>query len=298
MQQKSTHTPPPDDAVPPTAGPAADGGQTPTPATRASALYALLRERAVEPAPELSRPVLVAGRPCGRATLAACDALRHLPGATVRDDALELGAGLAPGAALDGLLARVAQRLREADCLRGWRDELLDVLDEQGRPVGAIERAAVRPLGLLTRAVHLNAWTPDGRLWIARRALSKSTDPGMWDTLVGGLAGSGEDLDLALVRECGEEAGLDAPDIQAREPMRTVLRMHRRLPEGYQVEDLMVSRCVLPAHVRPANRDGEVMEIATVDAERALAMVAAGEFTLEAALVIADELMSRPGARS
>ncbi|WP_454688069.1 NUDIX domain-containing protein [Achromobacter aloeverae] len=298
MQQKSTHTPPPDNVVQPIAGPAADGGQTPTPATRASALYALLRERAVEPAPELSRPVLVAGLPCGRATLAACDALRHLPGATVRDDALELGAGLAPGAALDGLLARVAQRLREADCLRGWRDELLDVLDEQGRPVGAIERAAVRPLGLLTRAVHLNAWTPDGRLWIARRALSKSTDPGMWDTLVGGLAGSGEDLDLALVRECGEEAGLDAPDIQAREPMRTVLRMHRRLPEGYQVEDLMVSRCVLPAHVRPANRDGEVMEIATVDAERALAMVAAGEFTLEAALVIADELMSRPGARS
>ncbi|MFC4277448.1 NUDIX hydrolase [Achromobacter aloeverae] len=267
-----------------------DAARTPALAARASALYALLHERAVEPAPELSRPVFVAGLPCGLATLAACDALRHLPGVTVENDALRLGSELAPGAALDMLLARVAQALREANCLRGWRDELLDVLDQTGRPVGAIERAAVRPLGLLTRAVHLNAWTPDGRLWIARRALSKSTDPGMWDTLVGGLAGSGEDLDLALVRECDEEAGLDAPDIQGREPMRTILRMRRRLPEGYQVEDLLVSRCVLPAHVRPSNRDGEVMQIATVDAARALAMVAAGEFTLEAALVIADEL--------
>ncbi|ALM87216.1 NUDIX hydrolase family protein [Bordetella sp. N] len=270
-------------------------------AAHARELYALLQERAVEPAQELSRPVFVAGVPCGLATLAACDALRHLAGVKVEKDALWLGvnpeadAGSEPGRepAVNPLLAQVAQTLRDANCLRGWRDELLDVLDQTGRPVGAIERAAVRPLGLLTRAVHLNAWTPDGRLWIARRALSKSTDPGMWDTLVGGLAGSGEDLDLALVRECGEEAGLDAPDIQAREPMRTVLRMHRRLPEGYQVEDLLVSRCVLPAHVRPANRDGEVMEIATVEPARALEMVAAGEFTLEAALVIADELAGR-----
>jgi 8-oxo-dGTP pyrophosphatase MutT (NUDIX family) len=296
MQQKTMPIPLPDTAVHPAAGTLPDEAHRPLLTDQAKALYALLRERAVEPAPELSRPVFVAGQPCGRATLAACDALRHLPGVVVSPDALELGQTLVPGKALDTLLAGVAQALRDANCLRGWRDELLDVLDQAGRPVGAIERAAVRPLGLLTRAVHLNAWTPDGRLWIARRALSKSTDPGMWDTLVGGLAGSGEDLDLALVRECGEEAGLDAPDIQAREPMRTILRMQRRLPEGYQVEDLLVSRCVLPPHVQPANRDGEVMEIATVEPARALAMVAAGDFTLEAALVIADELMGSQSA--
>ena len=147
-----------------------------------------------------------------------------------------------------------------------------------------------------TKAVHLNAWTPDGRIWIARRALSKSTDPGMWDTLVGGLAGRGEDLDVALVRECGEEAGLDAPDLAQRSPLRTILRIHRRLPEGYQVEDVLTSTCVLAADARPANRDGEVMEIVAADVDTVVRRVADGEFTLEAALVILEDIMQRRAA--
>ena len=89
------------------------------------------------------------------------------------------------------MLERAAILLRDANCLRGWRDELLDVVAGEDK-LGVMERTALRPFGLPTKAVHLNAWTPDGRLWVARRALSKSTDPGMWDTLVGGLAGSGE----------------------------------------------------------------------------------------------------------
>jgi 8-oxo-dGTP pyrophosphatase MutT (NUDIX family) len=253
-------------------------------------LYAALRDRAQEPVPPLSRVLQIAGRPCGQATLAACDALRGLPGVRLDPNALHLGDGMAPGAELDALLAGVAATLREADCLRGWRDELLDVHDESGRRLGAIERAAVRPLGILTRAVHLNAWTPDGRLWVARRALDKATDPGMWDTLVGGLVASGESLDLALIRECEEEAGLTPHDVRGRDPMRTVLRMHRRLPEGYQVEDLLVSRCVLDAGVVPSNQDGEVMEFAAVTREQARAMAAAGEFTLEAAIVVVDDI--------
>src|SRR5690606_35936315 len=133
--------------------------------------------------------------------------------------------------------------------------------DDGGDCVGVIERSAMRPLGMLTRAVHLNAWTGDGRLWIARRSLTKTTDPGMWDTLVGGLAGSGEPLELALERECGEEAGLDAPHIAARTPLRSIVRMYRRLPEGVQNEDILTATCVLEPDVRPVNRDGEVMEI-------------------------------------
>ncbi|WP_156773973.1 NUDIX hydrolase [Bordetella bronchialis] len=253
-------------------------------------LYAALRARAQEPDPPLSRALYIAGHRCGQATLAACDALRGRPGVDIQADALRLGDGMRPGPALDALLAGVARTLREADCLRGWRDELLDVHDATGLRLGAMERAAVRPLGILTRAVHLNAWTPDGRLWVARRALNKATDPGMWDTLVGGLVASGESLDLALIRECEEEAGLSAEHVRGREPLRTVLRMHRRLPEGYQVEDLLVSRCVLDAGVQPANRDGEVMEFATVTPGHARAMAANGEFTLEAAIVVISDI--------
>jgi len=259
---------------------------------RRSALYTQLAQRVQEHPPELARPLYVADRCCGWATHAACDALGRLPAVRVQADALRIGSGLAAGPELDALLASVAQTLREADCLRGWRDELLDVTaaDEH---LGVIERAAMRPLGLLTRAVHLNAWTPDGRLWIARRALSKSTEPGMWDTLVGGLAGSREDLEQALLRECGEEAGLESAQLGGRSPLRTILRMHRRLPEGYQVEDLLTSTCVLPAGTQPANRDGEVMEITHVSVDEAARRIADGEFTVEASLVILEDIMQR-----
>ncbi|HYG45741.1 MAG TPA: DUF4743 domain-containing protein [Bordetella sp.] len=257
-----------------------------------AALYTQLAARVQEHPPELALPLYVADRCCGWATHAACDALGRLAGVRVQADALRIGSGLDAGPELNILLAEVAQTLRASDCLRGWRDELLDVTAAEER-LGVIERAAMRPLGLLTRAVHLNAWTPDGRLWIARRALSKSTDPGMWDTLVGGLAGSQEDLEQALLRECAEEAGLDPAPLAGRSPLRTILRMHRRLPEGYQVEDLLTSTCVLPAGTQPANRDGEVMEIAHVAVDEAVRRIADGEFTVEASLVILEDIMQR-----
>ncbi|MBV7484936.1 NUDIX hydrolase family protein [Bordetella sp. BOR01] len=259
---------------------------------RLAALYTQLAARVQEHPPELARPLYIADRCCGWATHAACDALGRLARVRVQADALRIGSGLEAGPDLTALLADVAQALRAADCLRGWRDELLDVTAAE-ECLGVIERAAMRPLGLLTRAVHLNAWTPDGRLWIARRALSKSTDPGMWDTLVGGLVSSQEDLEQALLRECAEEAGLDPAPLAGRSPLRTILRMHRRLPEGYQVEDLLTSTCVLPAGTQPANRDGEVMEIAHVAVSEAVRHIADGEFTVEASLVILEDIMQR-----
>ncbi|MGN6581464.1 MAG: DUF4743 domain-containing protein [Bordetella sp.] len=260
------------------------------PTTRLTPLYDTLRARASEPPPDESLPLDLAGHRCGWITRPAHNALRDAGFIVIEDGIVRLLPGLPPGPELDGALAQVAQALRDAGCLRGWRNELLDIRAD-GEWLGAIERTAMRPLGLLTRSVHLNAWTPDGRLWVARRALDKATDPGMWDTLVGGLVSTGESLDLALVRECGEEAGLDAPDLQNRGPLRTTQRLHRRLPEGYQVEDLLASRCVLEPGVQPVNRDGEVMEIAAMPVDEVVGLVEADEFTLEAALVIVEELL-------
>ena len=240
-----------------------------------------------------SLPLAVAGRRCGWVSPAACRALGACEGAAVGAAGVALGADRTPGPALDALLARVAATLRDAGCLRGWRNELLDVTAEDGTMLGAIERAAVRPLGLPTRAVHLNAWSPAGELWIARRALNKTTDPGMWDTLVGGLAGSGESPDLALLRECQEEAGLEPAHLEGRGPLRTICRIRRRIPDGYQVEDVLVSSCVLDPGVRPANQDGEVIEIRLACPAQVLEMLTAGAFTREAELVIVDDMIAR-----
>lgn len=260
--------------------------------------YEALAASVQQPPHEGSVPLWIAGSRCGWATPAAQRALAPIGQAQAGPaPAFHLGAGLSPGEELNALLARAALLLRDAGCLRGWRNELLDVFGESGC-VGAIERAAMRPLGLLTRAVHLNGWTPDGRLWIARRSLTKSTDPGMWDTLVGGLVGAGEALDEALLRECDEEAGLDAGHLARRAPLRTIVRIHRRIPEGYQVEDVIAADCVLAADVQPANRDGEVMEIRAAAVDDVLRMIDAGEFTDEAALVILDDIRRRAGDRA
>lgn len=258
--------------------------------------YARLNLRAYQRPTEPTRRVRIAGMACGWATQAACDALRGLQQVVQSREALDIMPDGRPSPELNACLAEVAQTLREAECLRGWRNELLDVNAESGvnahnGVIGRIERAACRPLGLRTRAVHLNAWTPTGELWIARRSIAKSTDPGMWDTLVGGLVGAAEQPELALLRECAEEAGLGEADVAHRSPLRTILCMHRQLPEGYQVEDLMVADCVLASEVTPRNYDGEVSEIKTVTRHEALAMVQAGAFTLEAALVVVEDMM-------
>jgi isopentenyldiphosphate isomerase len=254
--------------------------------------YQQLAKRIQQLPPAGSRPLTVAGRVAGWITAKATGHLQDLPGIHIEDEAVHLTASPRHRLSLNAVLAELATALKDTGCLRGWRDELLDVIGE-GRRLGVIERAAVRPLGLLTKAVHLNAWSREGHLWVARRASSKSTDPGMWDTLVGGLAGAGESLDASLLRESHEEAGLDPQQMQQRTPLRIILRMHRRLPEGYQVEDVLVSDCVLDDDVLPRNIDGEVSEIRLVSMDELWSMVEAGKFTREAELVILEGLQKR-----
>lgn len=252
-----------------------------------------LQSRLQQLPPLGSRPLTIAGRVCGWVTSRATEAVSELGDVRVDREAVHMGERYVnPSPDLNALLAEVAITLKEAGCARGWRNELLDVVGE-GLRLGEIERAAVRPMGLLTRAVHLNAWTPDGRLYVARRAATKNTDPDMLDTLVGGLAGAGEDMDTALVRESYEEAGLAEADIAGRDPVRNIVRMHRRLPEGYQVEDVLVSECKLADAVVPRNIDGEVSEIMAVGPEELWHLIAQEQFTLEASLVILDCLRSR-----
>lgn len=239
-----------------------------------------------------SRPLTVSGRVAGWITGKATEHIDGMPGVRIEDEAVHITAVSARRLSLTRVLAQLAEGLKDTGCLRGWRDELLDVIAE-GERVAVIERAAMRPLGLLTRAVHLNAWSPDGKIWVARRALDKYTDPGMWDTLVGGLACAGEDMDVSLLRESNEEAGLDPDDLAQRTPLRMILRMHRQLPEGYQVEDVLVSDCVLDESVIPRNQDGEVSEFRLLDCEEVWSMIEQDQFTHEAELTLLDSMQRR-----
>lgn len=179
--------------------------------------------------------------------------------------------------------------------LQGWRSEFVDVLDWSGALcLGQMERAAARFWGSHTRAVHLNAWVrcDDGhglRLWLARRAASKSTDPGLWDNLVAGGLGPQESPLIGLRREAQEEASLDlASALQVR--CGPTLKIERPVTEGWQHESLFVVDAQLPMDYSPVNRDGEVQAFEQVDSPTALRWALSRQMTADAAMVTLDFL--------
>lgn len=260
---------------------------------RIDALRALLAPRAAVPPPDDWLPVVVGGHEVGIAHPDVATFLgTEAHGFVLLDYRL-----IAEDEALDfagrsALLAHAAQALRNEGLLTGWRDELLDVRPHPDHaPIATIERAACRTLGICTTAVHLNAFTADGRLMVARRAEHKQIDPGQWDNLVGGMVPAGEREEFALAREAMEEAGLDLAPLDLVRGGR--VHVTRLVPEGYQSEIVQVFDAALPEGVMLANQDGEVASIEAQSVEQVLVGIEAGRFTLEAALVLLDGLRRR-----
>ncbi|MCX8005551.1 MAG: DUF4743 domain-containing protein [Burkholderiaceae bacterium] len=210
----------------------------------------------------------------------------------VRDGVLQIAAEGMDFRTRTALLAEIAQRLHEAGLLSGWRDEPLEVRPlAGGEALATIERAACRTLGIATLAVHMNGFTQQGALWVARRADHKAVDPGRWDNLVGGMVAAGETELQALAREAREEAGLD---LAALAPERGGVVLERRpVREGYLVERVQVFDVEIPAGVVPRNEDGEVAAIECWDAAAVVDEIERDGFTLEAALTTLDALLRR-----
>ncbi len=185
-------------------------------------------------------------------------------------------------------LAAIAAWLHGAGFAGPWRGESLAVVDGQERVVAEVERCVVRVLGLTTFAVHLVGYGFDGqRVWVQQRAFDKATDPGRWDTLMGGQITAGETLASALARETWEEAGLDVASLlDLRSEGRITVR--RPVTEGYLVEHLDVFSARLPQGAEPVNRDGEVERFECLDAAALDERLARGDFTLEATLMLAE----------
>lgn len=212
------------------------------------------------------------------------------------------GAGLPLGAssgawhltgAADASLAELAQWLHAQGLGGRWRDELLPVTDEAGQAVAVVERGAVRPLGIKTHAVHMVGRTPEGAVWVQQRALDKATDPGLWDTMVGGLISADESILQTLERETWEEAGLHVSALQAVVGFGQVT-VQRPVIEGYMVERIHMFEAVVPAGLTPVNQDGEVARFERVDRATLRCRMQRDLFTLEAALILLRWLEQRP----
>ena len=148
----------------------------------------------------------------------------------------------------------------------------------------------VRPLGITTYAVHLAATAPDGRHWVQQRSLSKPNDPGLWDTLMGGMVPASDTLEQALERETWEEAGLRMAQLSGLRPggqVRFALPSDEGGGAGYMVECIHWYQATVRAGATPDNQDGEVERFDCLAHGEVQARLAQGAFTPEAALVLA-----------
>ncbi len=187
----------------------------------------------------------------------------------------------------------LARALHGAGLAGEWRNEQLAVRDQFDHLKGTVERAAVRPLGIATAAVHLAGQTPHGRHWVQQRSHKKSNDPGLWDTLMGGMVSSLDTLETALQRETWEEAGLKMTALQNVTHGGRVLTRRPSLDgngAGYVIEDIDWYRCTVPEGVIPVNQDGEVEQFRLMEAAELVAALQRGEFTTEAALILVEVL--------
>ena len=96
------------------------------------------------------------------------------------------------------------------DCvMNSLNDELLEIVDGDGRVLGTEKRSVVHGNpALLHRVIHVLVFNTAGQLLLQKRSMNKDTAPGKWDTSVGGHCNPGEADSAAAIREMDEELGI------------------------------------------------------------------------------------------
>jgi 8-oxo-dGTP pyrophosphatase MutT (NUDIX family) len=238
--------------------------------------------------------LIIAGCPRGWVNDLVAAALRDLPGEfSFGSDGIRVRDEGATAAERSRLMQTAALTLRDRSLVPGWRGELYALHDAAGNELLRIERAAFRVFGLQSQAVHINGYTPDGRIWIGRRSARKPTDPGKLDNFAAGGLTAGETPGVCAIRELWEEAGV--PGELARSCRDTGERIHsvRAVKRGVHDEVLICYDIEIPGRFTPACQDGEVAEFMLLSARDAADRLAAGEFTWDAGLVMAAWLARR-----
>jgi len=88
-------------------------------------------------------------------------------------------------------------------------EEMLAEVDENGKIIGQISRSeAHNGSKKLHPVIHVHIINSKGEILLQKRSMTKTIQPGRWDTAVGGHISYGEKIESALERETQEELGL------------------------------------------------------------------------------------------
>lgn len=87
-------------------------------------------------------------------------------------------------------------------------DEIVDLLDENGKVIGTQSKKEAHKTGTWHKAVHIYLINDKKELLLQQRTANKDIYPSVWDISVGGHVGAGEDTSVTACRELGEELGI------------------------------------------------------------------------------------------
>ncbi|MEW6059000.1 MAG: NUDIX domain-containing protein [Actinomycetota bacterium] len=105
-------------------------------------------------------------------------------------------------------------------------DELVDLVDEEGRVIGTVTRREMRANLLLHRCTYVIVRSSRGDVYVHRRTDTKDVNPGRYDVTAGGVCASRESYDDCAARELEEELGI------AGAPLHFLFTHHHEGPDG------------------------------------------------------------------
>lgn len=149
-------------------------------------------------------------------------------------------------------------------------EEMFQLVDRGGNPAGQAPRGECHGNPrLIHLVVHCHVFDAQGRLLLQKRSMTKDTNPGRWDTSVGGHVMAGEAVRDALVREAREELGIDASG---------AVRRYSYLREGSFESEY--AECFLLETAEPVRPDpAEIDEARFYSVAEVGAMLGAGTLT-------------------
>ncbi|EDP65461.1 MutT/nudix family protein [alpha proteobacterium BAL199] len=175
------------------------------------------------------------------------------------------------------------------------RGERYAVMERPGTEVLIeMDRGAVTQFGIVNLGFHLTGVVghgPDTRMWIARRALDKTTYPGHLDNMVAGGHPAGLTPRQNLLKECAEEAGIPEALAESAVPV-SMISYTMEVPEGLRRHAFWSYDLQVPVEFTPEPVDGEVDSFTLMDIDDVACIVETSDaFKYNCNLVVIDWLM-------
>ncbi len=94
------------------------------------------------------------------------------------------------------------------------QEEIVTIVDEENRVVGAVPRSRMRADRLPHRATYILVFNDVGELFVQKRTTGKDIYPGYHDVATGGVVMAGESYEDAAKRELAEELGITGAGLE------------------------------------------------------------------------------------